>query len=177
MEHSKRSLNYFSFLNIQGLKPKTVCSKVPYVKDLLTCGQQLFIGLSETWLKGHKEAELEIPINYKVFRADRKREKKHPGRGRDSGGVALYIIDDVAYSVETILSFSNGVVEVLCVYSKALHLVLCVVYRQPDDTTHGYPSRNKEFKAALQKIEHAIMLLGDPIPSIVIGGDFNLPPY
>ena len=154
-----------------------MCSKVPYVKDLLTCGQQLFIGLSETWLKGHKEAELEIPINYKVFRADRKREKKHPGRGRDSGGVALYIIDDVAYSVETILSFSNGVVEVLCVYSKALHLVLCVVYRQPDDTTHGYPSRNKEFKAALQKIEHAIMLLGDPIPSIVIGGDFNLPPY
>ena len=161
-------------MNIQGLVPKTVSSKIPYVKDLLTSGKQLFIGLSETWLKDHKEAELSIP-NYTPFRADRIRQKKRPGKGRESGGVALYIIDSIASSFEVILSFSNGTVEALCVYSKLLNLVLCIIYRQPDDSTHGFPSRNPELKAALNKIEDVIMKLGDPLPDIIFGGDFNLP--
>ena len=148
--------------------PKTVTSKVPYVKDLLTSEKQLFVGLSETWLKYHLEAELSIS-NYTPFRADRVRQKKRPGKGRESGGVALYIIDSIASSFEVILSFSNGTVEALCVYSKMLNLVICVIYRQPDNDTHGFPSRNPEFKAALNKIE-AVMKLGDPLPNIIFGG-------
>lgn len=53
-------MNYFSFMNIQGLKPKTVQSKVPYVEDVLRETNQMFIGLTETWLKDQKEGELNI---------------------------------------------------------------------------------------------------------------------
>ena len=56
-----------------------------------------------------------------------------------------------------------------------LNLVICVIYRQPDDSTHGFPSRNPELKAALNKIQEAVMKLGDPLPDIIFGGDFNLP--
>ena len=61
------NLNYFSYINIQGLKPKTVLSKVPFINDVLTEKKQLFMCLSETWLNDHTEAELVIP-NYKLFR-------------------------------------------------------------------------------------------------------------
>ena len=56
----KSVLNHFSFLNIHGLKPKTVQSKILYVNDLLKEQDQLFIGLTETWLNNHLDAELSI---------------------------------------------------------------------------------------------------------------------
>lgn len=166
-------MNYFSFLNIQGLKPKTVPSKVPYVRDLLKENNQLFIGLSETWLKDHKEAEL-LFDNYKIFRSDRVR-KKSSVRGRDSGGVAFYVRNDLAQSMEKVLEFSNGVVEALCLYSKEENLFLCVVYRQPDNTFHGHPSLNTQFKEMLNEVQKCIMQVGEKFSDIIIGGDFNLP--
>ena len=78
-------------MNIQGLCPQTVPSKVPYVRDLLMEGKQLFIGLSETWLKNHKEAELDIEVYsldievYSLFHTDSARLRK--GRSRACGGV------------------------------------------------------------------------------------------
>ena len=48
----------FSVFNVQGLKPRTVHSKVPYLNDLLHQGNQLFIALSETWLRDHRDAEV-----------------------------------------------------------------------------------------------------------------------
>ena len=42
-------------MNIQGLAPQTVQSKVPFVSDILTPDKQLFFGLSETRLKNHKK--------------------------------------------------------------------------------------------------------------------------
>ena len=118
-------LSYFSFANIQGLKPKTVPSKVPYVKDLIGTNNQLFIGLSETWIKDHLEAELAIP-NYTLYKADRHRFKKS-NRGRDTRGVCAYIRNDLAGSMEEILSYSNGVVEVVALFFKILNLYLCTV--------------------------------------------------
>ena len=47
-------------MNIQGLAPQTVQSKVPFITDLILHDKQLFTGLSETWTKNHKEAELSI---------------------------------------------------------------------------------------------------------------------
>ena len=104
-------MNFFTFANIQGLKPKTVASKVPYINDLLTTNQQLFVGLSETWLSDHIDAELHVP-NYVLFRADRNRTRQTV-RGRDSEGVCAYVRQDLASSMEMLLSFSNGVVEIL----------------------------------------------------------------
>ena len=88
-------------MNIQGLKPKTVQSKVPFIEDVLNESNQLFIGLTETWLKDQKEGELDVD-GYSLYRGDRKR-KKLSTKGRDSGGTAFYIRDFLAPTLTTML--------------------------------------------------------------------------
>lgn len=110
-----------------------------------------------------------------MFKTDRVRVKKKSNRGRDSGGVCAYIRDDLAGLTEIILSYSNGVVEVLTVHSKKMNLVVCVLYRQPNDSVHGHQSKNLEFKDALDKLSQCLIDLGTPTPDIIMGGDFNLP--
>jgi hypothetical protein len=61
------------------------------------------------------EAELNI-ANYETYRADSKRKKNRCGRF--GGGVALYLRNDIAATAKQILDYSNGVVEILCVYSQ-----------------------------------------------------------
>ena len=100
-------MSNFSILNIAGLKPQTVPSKIPYVEDLLKDKNQLFIVLSETWLKNHTNAELNID-GYSLYRSDRT-GRKHT-RGRFSGGVGIYLRADLAATAEEVLKFSNGVV-------------------------------------------------------------------
>ena len=75
-------------MNVQGLAPQTVQSKVPFISDTIAHKKQLFIGLTETWLKNHKDAELEIE-GYTIFRWDIIRKKAK--RGRETGGAALYV--------------------------------------------------------------------------------------
>ena len=48
-------------MNIQGLAPKTVKSKVSYIGEILLQKDQLFIGLSETWLNSSLDSEISIP--------------------------------------------------------------------------------------------------------------------
>ena len=40
-------------MNVQGLDPQTVQSKVTLISDSIMRDKQLFIGLSETWLNKH----------------------------------------------------------------------------------------------------------------------------
>ena len=102
-------LNTFSFINIQGLHPQTTKSSVPYLTDILSTENHLFIALTETWLQdNHKEAELQID-GYKLYRKDREHVKAK--YGRSSGGVAIYIRKDIASSFKVLLEFSNGVNE------------------------------------------------------------------
>ena len=98
-------LNCFSLWNCRGLKSLTVPSKVPFIQDLLREENQLFIALTETWLNEHKNAELLIN-GYTLFRQDRRRERCR--RGRNSG-VAVYMKNDIAADMETVINFSNGV--------------------------------------------------------------------
>ena len=126
----EQSLNCFSIWNCRGLKPRTVPSKVPYIQDLVRDQNQLFMALTETWLCEHVDAELTVE-GYTLFRQDRKRQKKR--KGRDSGGVAVYVRDDLAADMVTVASYSNGVIEFLGLYSKTKNLLLLVMYRQPDD--------------------------------------------
>ena len=170
---NNQPLNYFTIFNVQGLKPKTVPSTIPFISDLLHFDNQLFIGLTETWLNNHTDAELSIP-NYKLFRSDRLREKRSK-RGRDSGGVALYIRSDLAHTTEVLLTHSNGVIEILVVLCKNENLLLGVVYRQPDDSTHGHPSAAKEFKESLNALSVSLSEKDLDNYTIIIGGDFNLP--
>ena len=131
------------------------------------------MALTETWLKNHKDAEVGIE-GFKIFRADRKRKKKGT-RGRLSGGVAAYVNNDIANKMEVALDYSNGVVEVLGLYSRADNLFLAVVYRQPDDPTGGNRSTIAEFKPAVTKLSNILSELENPAPNVIICGDFNLP--
>ena len=163
----------FSVFNVQGLKPRTVPSKVSFLKDLMHQGNQLFIALSETWLRDHRDAEVAID-GYTIFGQDRQ-PSRNRRRGRDSGGVAFYIRDDIAATAEPVLNFSNRVVEVLGLYFKSENLFLINLYRQPDDVVGGRRSTWKEFKQALDQIRSTLSSMPSPIPETVICGDFNLP--
>ena len=164
-------LSSFSYFNIQGLAPKTKPSKVPYVRDQLS-KNDLFIGLTETWLSDdYTEAELSIE-NYTLFRGDSNRRKSR--RGRFGGGVSLYLRNDIASTTEELVTFSNGAVELLAVYSESENLLIATIYRQPDDTTNNRPSSNRQLKPAIDTLQEAVMKL-DQTPGIIIGGDFNLP--
>ena len=146
---------------------------MPYIRDLLHETNQLFTALTETWLRDHNEAELKIE-NYKIYRSDRVRKKKSE-RGRDSGGVAIYLRDDLVTTAKEVLKFSTGVIEVLGVHVKSLNLVIIVVYRQPDDQVGGHRSTHKEFKTALGEIKKCLESLPSPSPDVIMCGDFNMP--
>ena len=158
-------------MNIQGLCPQTVPSKVPFINDTLTSENQLFIGLSETWLKSHSDAELAIE-GYSPFRCDSPRKRQN--RGRLTGGVAMNIRDDLACSFEEIFSHAKDAVQLICLYSQSENLVLVTIYRQPDDKYHGHPSTHIDFAEPLNKMKVRLAEI-HPSPDIIMGGDFNLP--
>ena len=131
------------------------------------------MALTETWLHNHKDGEVQID-GYKLFRGDRKRVKKSV-RGRHSGGVGCYVRMDIACTMEIMINFSNGVVELLCLYSKVHNLYLAIIYRQPDDRIGNHRSTEKEFLPAMEKLTSSLSSLPDPSPNIFFCGDFNLP--
>ena len=143
--HSPRTdpLNYCSTWNIQGLRPRTGPSKVPYVRDLLHDHNQMSMVLTETWLREHKDAELQID-GYSLFRQDRQRNRRW--RGKDSRGVASYIRSDLSADAEPLLNYSNGVIDALGIYSKFNKLLIITVYRQPNDNMGGNRSTAVEFR-------------------------------
>ena len=144
---------------------------MPFIKSNICSGNLLFVGLSETWLQAHNEAELVID-GYTPFHCDTIRKRK--GGGRLTGGVAFYVRNDMASSFDVIFSHSSECVQLMCLYSKSENLALLVIYRQPDDRYHGHPSTPNDFITPINRVKN---LLGSmsPIPDIVFGGDFNLP--
>ena len=175
-------LSMFSYLNIRGLVPQTVPSKVPYIKDELEDTSGVAFAITETWLNDtHLDAELYID-GYSLFRKDRIRKKSKSTRS--SGGVGIYIRDDHAISAETIFSFTNGVIESLGIHVMSLNLILLVTYRSPDNCTKTkdgkssgiqHRSTSKEFKAYLDELKKLLVSLPTPTPDILLMGDFNLP--
>ena len=99
--------------NISGYVPRSIPSKVPFVKDLIASSNHIMFALTETWLEGHKDAEVYIP-NYLLFRQDRPTRSK--SKGRHVGGVALYLLESWAPDAVSVLQFSNDAVDILCVH-------------------------------------------------------------
>ena len=128
--------------------------------------------ITETWLRNHLDAELGV-TGYSLFRTDRDRPKKR--RGRNSGGVAIYMRDDLAASCEVLLQHSSGVIEALCLRIRRLNIIVCVVYRQPDDLHGGNRSTAVEFQSLINSLSRTLNDLPSPTPDILVTGDFNLP--
>ena len=142
------------------------------LSDHLSFDKQLFAAVTETWLRDHRDAELNID-GYTLFRQDRNRTRK--SRGRESGGVALYIRDDVSGTAEVILNFSSGVIEMIGVQLKRPNLVIIAIYRQPDDLTRGNRSTSVQFARATAALRRTLGNLNQPMPDTIFCGDFNLP--
>ena len=158
--------------NIRGYVPRSIPSKVPFVKDLIASSNHIMFALTETWLEGHKDAEVYIQ-NYLLFRQDRPTRSK--SKGRHVGGVALYLLESWAPDAVPVLQFSNDAVDILCVHIPTKNIIVSVVYRQPDDSKHDHPSTNKELSEALAKLNSFLSDLPSPTPDIIIMGDMNLP--
>ena len=128
--------------------------------------------LTETWLRDHLDAEVSIK-NFSIRRVDRSRTKKK--RGRNSGGVAVYLRDTLDSSTETLMEFSSGVVEALCLKIPTLDLIIAVVYRQPNDVAGGNKSTSEQFAPLLEELSAVIDSQPAPTSNILVAGDFNLP--
>ena len=82
---------------------------------------------------------------------------------------------DIASTFEVMVNFSNGVVELLALYSEVYNLYIAVLYRQPDDRIGNNRSTEKEFQAALAKLTASLNDLPNPAPNVFLCGDFNIP--
>ena len=96
------------------------------------------MAVTETWLhSGVLDAEISHNTpGYTIIRCDR--------AGRDGGGVALYLRDDL--SGDVLGTFDNGVCQLLVVQIHQLDTIVAVAYRPPD-------TRLYEFKPMLKKLD------------------------
>ena len=156
---------------MEGLKTSST-SSVSYIRDNLEEHKMQAILLTETWLREHLDAEVNIP-GYSIFRSDRVRTKKR--RGRNSGGTAIYLKDDLASPSEVLLQYSSGVIECTCIKVHNLNLVICSIYRQPNDPVGGNKSTSDEFQTFLDSLSEVFDSLPTPTPNLLVAGDFNLP--
>ena len=101
---------------------------------------------------------------------------KKTTRGRDSGGVGCYVRIDLACTMEIITKFSNGVVELLCLYSKVHNMFIAVVYRQPDDRAGNHRSTEAEFQPVVEKLNNAMLNLPNPTPNIFLNAVTSIYP-
>ena len=76
--------------------------------------------------------------------------------------------------MEVNLQFSNGVIEILGLYSPLDNLFLAIAYRQPDYSAGGNSSTINELKPAMEKLQQALADIGEPTPNILICGDFKV---
>ena len=138
----------------------------------MASSNHIFFGLTETWLKTHLDAEVSIE-SYQLFRQDR--PSRNNKKGRHVGGVALYIHESWGPDATPVLKFSNDAVDILCVHVPSRNVFISIIYRQPDNSSKGHPSTNRELSEVLNKLNETLTNLPSPTPDIIIMGDFNLP--
>ena len=133
-----------------------------FLCDQAQLGNALLVAVTETWLSpGILDSEVTHNFpGYSLLRCDRE--------GRQGGGVALYIREDLTGDI--LLSFDNGVCELLVVMVHQLNTVVAVMYRPPD-------TRLSEFSEMLSKIDSVLADLPTPTPIVTLMGDFNFPKH
>ena len=87
---------------------------------------------------------------------------------RSHGGVAMYVINEVAADSKVVLSGSNGVIEYLMLFIRKYNLIVVTVYRPPD-------ANYSEFIPVIANIKENVLALGNTSPSLILCGDFNMP--
>ena len=170
-------LKKYCQLNVQGLITKSQPQeKVELLREIINEERPLFLALTETWLYGHKEAEVHIE-DYTIYRKDRPLRRAIDSRGRHVEGVALYINSSWLPDSREILGYSNSVVDVLAIYSKRENILIAVIYRQPENVTaeDAFRSTCRDFVEPLRRLGEAIEKYSNTETEIQILGDFNMP--
>ena len=139
-----------------------------FLYDQAVRNNALFLGVTETWLhEGVLDAEVTYSFpGYNILRCDR-------AGGRQGGGVALYLRDDLTGDILTSYAQTHplrggSVCEMIVVKIHQLDTIVCVVYRPPD-------TRCEEFAGVLQCLDRTLSTLPAPSPSILVMGDMNFP--
>ena len=143
----------FILTNIQRLITPSGKTKTKFLSDQAELNNALFLAVTETWLhSGVFDAEVthDFP-GYSILRCDRS--------GRQGGGVALYLRDDL--TGELLGSMDNGVCELMVVHIHQLNTVVAVLYRPPD-------TRITEFSPILSELDKLLYDLKDPMSNIVL---------
>ena len=83
--------------------------------------------------------------------------------------------EDISSHFKQTVTHSNGVIEVICLSSTTLDIQIWGIYRQPDDSSNGNPSKNEQFKPVIELIKSELDKTEGKTPDIFIAGDFNLP--
>ena len=144
------------FDNTQRLITPSGRTKSGFLHDQALNNNSLLVAVTETWLNsGVLDAEVSHNMpGYHILRCDRS--------GRDGGGVAVYLRDDLTGDV--LGTFDNGVCQLLAVKVHQLDTSVAVVYRPPD-------TRFEEFKPMLRKLDTILSDLPTPTPIITVMGD------
>ena len=145
-------------MNIQGLiKHSNNKSKIDFLSELLK-DKLIFVG-TESQLKPEiLDEEVQIK-SFNIYRSDRKE--------RNCGGVCIYIHNSIKVKDQSVVRFSNSVVELLIINLEDLNLHIICVYRPPDTSS-------EEFQPCLDKIKIYLEQL-EASDSILLLGDFNFP--
>ncbi len=146
--------------NIEGLMVRKKRHKIKMIEEIGYEYNTAVICITESHLRNNiQDAEVTIQ-GYESFRADRI-------EGRKKGGVIVYIRKDIAESAIMLVAGSNGEVEYVIVHIKVWNMILATVYRPPRCSTNN-------MLEVIRIIETEVRKLGNPEPTIVINGDFNL---
>ena len=116
--------------------------------------------MTETWFEDSVQGG-EISIeNFSAYRADRK--------GRNRVGSCLYVRADIP--VAPLISFSNGMIEIVMVKVPIWDLIIGVIYRPPDSTS-------EKWSEAINLIENTIAECqkDGKFLNVIIEGDLNFP--
>ena len=109
--------------NVQVLCSVRKRYKVKMLQELMVGCKAIIAAFTETHLsQAILDAEVHIK-GYTLYRSDR--------AGRQQGGVAMYVVDDLAADTKVISMGSNGVVEHIVLYIKKYNLIAVTVYRPP----------------------------------------------
>ena len=147
--------------NIEGLLSSRRRYKLKMLRERMETLNTIMLALTETHLNpAILDAEVHME-GFQIYRADRSYNRK-------KGGAAIYLRNDFAVDTEVVSSGSNGIVEYLMLHLKSRNIVVMNVYRPPT-------AQANDFIPVINKLKEDFYSLGDPTPTLVLCGDFNMP--
>ena len=136
-------------------------TKVPRLEEMCKYENAVVLCLTESHLDENiKDAEINMK-NFTIFRQDRM-------PGTQKGGVITYIRNDLALNAVELTKGAKGICEYQLIHLPDNNVILINMYRPPG-------ANLEDFKSQMKEVNRAIDELGNPLPTIILTGDFNYP--